>query len=84
MLTALLVALAVSIGVNIGCLAWHQIKIREYNRRLRKISELDMLLTAICSEAFMNRHAPVFNAWAQTMGTISVDVRSVRKDWSEG
>lgn len=41
--------------------------------------ELDRLLKRICIAAFQRDHVPVWRAWAETMGSISVEISAVRK-----
>lgn len=50
---------------------------------LRRLRRLDKLLSDLCVAAFMARHAPIWQAWAKTMGHITVEVSAARQPWSE-
>jgi hypothetical protein len=50
-----------------------------YNgRRLRRIIVLDRLLQNLCVESCQRTTQPVWKAWAQTIGAISVKIESRR------
>jgi len=57
-----------------GSLAWN---IRQTLRSRREVEQamlLRQLLRQLCVQAFMLRHAPIWQAWADTMGDIRVSV----------
>ena len=68
---------------NVGCAVYIVVNIRRWKRGMYRIEVLDRLLTEICIDAYRNQHQPIWQAWAETMGTISVAVEARRKGWSE-
>lgn len=71
-------AVAATLCVANGVLLWLNA------RRLWRVLVLNRLLQNICVNAFAAQHLPVFTAWAQSTGNITVKVHAVRRDWSEG
>jgi hypothetical protein len=53
-----------------------------YNlHRLRHLLLLDRLLALICVKSYQIHQTPVWKAWTDTMGDISVEVTSRRRSW---
>jgi hypothetical protein len=46
---------------------------------IRRVRVLHALLARICRDSFHEHHRPVWHAWAQTMGDISVEVRTTQR-----
>jgi hypothetical protein len=46
---------------------------------IRRVRVLHALLARICFDSFTRQLSPVWQAWAQTMGDISVEVRTTQK-----
>jgi len=50
----------------------------------RRLLAADLALRKLCVNALLMRGAPVWEAWAATMGTINVEVSTNRKPWADG
>jgi len=77
-------ALWLLIAVNITAIALNVWLVHGNLRLLDHLRVLDQLLTAICHQAFMRDHQPIWQAWTNSMGSFRVEVAATRREWSEG
>jgi hypothetical protein len=69
-------------GINIVLLCWNACQARLAYKLHERAIVLDSLLMRLCVDACQRDSAPVWKAWAQTMGTIEVAVSARRKEWN--
>jgi hypothetical protein len=76
MLVWMLIAVAV---FNVG-LACRNIRLLwRYHRQLDQVNALHCLLATVCIQAFQVRAAPIWQAWANSMGTFKVNIEVERE-----
>lgn len=68
------------IAINFGLIVFNTITMVRGYRRLQHATQLDVLLANICGRAALHQNAPVWRAWAETMGDLQVEVRS-KRNW---
>ncbi len=61
MTTWIMILVWVTLFVNVAFLV-------QLIRLYRRFRRLDMLMTKICTDAFMNAHLPIWMPWADTFG----------------
>jgi hypothetical protein len=69
-------------ALNVAMAIWSIVRSVQHYRAECQAKRTDMLLRLLCVQAYQMHHAPVWQAWANVMGDISVEVLSKRRPWS--
>jgi hypothetical protein len=77
MLVWMLIAVA---AFNVGIACWNIRLMWRYYRQLDQVRALHRLLATVCIQAFEVRAAPIWQAWANSMGTFRVNIDVVRDE----
>jgi len=67
-----------------GCVAANLVMFWFSWRRYWAAYRLEGLLTQLATESFMRGHAGTFEAWAETMGDLQVQIRTRPKEFTVG
>lgn len=65
---------AMAIIINLTCAAIYALLVWRLRREIRRAGVLNRLLMRIAIDSFARDHQPMWRAWAQSMGTISIEV----------
>jgi hypothetical protein len=67
-------------ALNIACVVWSVHAAYRHRVAERQALKAAELLRGICVQAYMTQHIPIWQAWAQCMGSIKVRASFVRNE----